>query len=93
MTNSKTQRVNISLPKRVADELSALVPPGKRSHLIAEAIKIELQRIKMLKVLDRAAGAWSDANHPELKTISNVRSWVSHLRRSDEKRLAKLKRR
>jgi hypothetical protein len=83
---TKIQRLNISFPKKVADELSSLVPPGKRSSLVVEATKKELQRIKMLKVLDRAAGAWTERNHPDLKTIEDVKAWVQDLRRSDENR-------
>ena len=31
----------------------------------------------MLKVLDRAAGAWTELNHPDLKTIEDVKAWLA----------------
>jgi len=86
---SKVQRINISIPKKLAGELSSLVPPGKRSHLIAEATKKELQKMNMLRVLERTAGVWTDHNHPDLKTIKDIRAWVDDLRRFDGKRFAR----
>jgi hypothetical protein len=85
---SKIQRINISFPKKLVDELSSLVPPGKRSHLVVEATQKELQKIKRLKILAKTAGAWKDSNHPDLRTIGDVCNWVGRLRQSDEKRLS-----
>ena len=82
----KIQRINISFPRKVADELSTLIPSGKRSSLVVEATKKELRRVKMLKVLDRTAGSWTDRNHPDLKTIEDAKAWVQNLRRSDQNR-------
>ena len=87
---SKIQRINISIPKHVADDLSQLVPSGKRSHLIAEATRKELQKMKILKVLKKSAGAWTDTNHPDLKTIEDIGEWVDTLRQFDERRLVRL---
>jgi hypothetical protein len=84
--STKIQRMNISFPKKVADELSTLIPSGKRSRLVVEATKKELQRVKMLRVLDRTAGTWTDRNHPDLKTIGDVKAWVQNLRHSDQTR-------
>lgn len=88
--SSKIQRINISFPKQVADELSRLVPSGKRSRVISDATKKELQKMKILKALKKSAGAWTDANHPDLKTIEDICTWVDNLRQFDERRLAKL---
>ena len=87
---SKIQRINISFPKKVADELASFVPHGKRSHLIVEATRKELKKVKTLRVLEGTAGGWTDANHPDLKTIEDIRAWVDNLRKSDESRIAKL---
>lgn len=85
--SSKVQRINISFPKKLVDELSSLVPPGKRSHLVVEATQKELQKMKRLKILEKTAGVWKDLNHPDLKTIKDICNWVNQLRQSDEKRL------
>jgi hypothetical protein len=88
--SSKIQRINISFPKKLVDELSTIVPPGKRSHLIVDATQKELQKLKRLKILEKTAGAWKDSGHPDLKTIKDICSWVNRLRQSDEKRLHEL---
>jgi hypothetical protein len=88
--SSKIQRINVSFPKKLVDELSSLVPPGKRSHLVVEATQKELQRIRRLKILEKTAGAWKDSSHPDLKTIRDVCKWVNRLRQSDEGRLSKI---
>jgi Arc/MetJ-type ribon-helix-helix transcriptional regulator len=87
---SKIQRINISVPKKLVDELSSLVPPGRRSHLIVEATRKELQQMKRLKVLEKTAGAWKDSGHSDLKTIKNICNWVNQLRQSDQKRLSEI---
>lgn len=87
---SRIQRINISFPKKLVDEISALVPPGKRSHLIVEATQKEVQKIKRLKILEKTAGAWKDSGHPDLRTIEDVCNWVTRLRQSDEKRLSQI---
>ena len=89
---SKIQRINISFPKKLVDELTSLVPPGKRSHLIVEATQKELQKIKRHKVIEKTAGAWKDSSHPDLKTVEDVCKWVNRLRQSGEERLNKLAR-
>jgi hypothetical protein len=88
--SSKIQRLNISFPKKLVDELSSLVPPGKRSHLVVEATQKELQKLKRLKILEKTAGAWRDSSHPDLKTIEDICNWVNRLRQSDEKRLREI---
>lgn len=88
--SSKIQRINVSFPKKLVNELSSLVPPGKRSHLVVEATRKELQRMRRLKTLEKAAGAWKDSSHPDLKTIRDVCNWVNRLRQSDEERLSKI---
>ncbi len=87
--SSKIQRINISFPKKLLDELGSLVPPGKRSHLVVEATRKELQRMRRLKTLEATAGTWKDSSHPDLKTIKDVRKWVNRLRQSDEERINK----
>lgn len=87
----KLQRLNISFPRKVADELSSLIPPGKRSKLVVDATKKELQKLKLLKVLERTAGVWTDINHPDLRRIEDVRTWVRKLRQSDGSRSSRLR--
>ncbi|MDI6754702.1 MAG: hypothetical protein QME78_09960 [Thermodesulfobacteriota bacterium] len=43
-------RINISLPKRIVQELSQKLPPRKRSQFIAEAVKKRLKEQEAQKL-------------------------------------------
>ena len=40
------RKLNFMISEEVADELERLVPPGKRSRMVNEAIRKELERIR-----------------------------------------------
>lgn len=42
--NTRTIRLNITLPKNLVDSLNRLAGPRKRSLFIAEAIKIQIEQ-------------------------------------------------
>lgn len=44
-------------------------------------------RMRQIKALDQAAGAWKDKDHPELK--QGAAKWMKQLRRESESRLSK----
>lgn len=56
----------------------------KRSRFITEAARKELKRIRLERVLEKAAGAWKDEDHPELK--KGTYQWVRDFREEAEKR-------
>ncbi len=60
--------MNLLLPRELADDLYALVPPRQRGRVIAEAVARELRRRRLLAAIEKSAGAWSDADHPDMKT-------------------------
>lgn len=43
-------RINVSLPKEIASELSKKLPPRKRSQFIAEAVRKQLKEQKARKL-------------------------------------------
>jgi len=45
-------------------------------------------RLRQIKTLDEAAGAWKDQDHPELK--QGAAKWVKQLRRASEGRFKKV---
>ena len=45
------RRLNISFHTKVANQLSSLILPGKRSKLVIEATKKDLQKLKVLKAV------------------------------------------
>lgn len=84
---SRTLRINISLPKTVVDELQKMILPRKRSEFIAQATKEKLDILKQQKVLEKAAGAWKDENHPTLNTPEDMALYLRETRGSYEARL------
>jgi len=47
-------------------------------------------KMRFESALSQAAGAWSDKNHPELKTKKDVGKYLRDLRKSWDKRLKKI---
>ena len=62
-----TRQANFLLPEDVLSELKTSVPRRQQSKVVAEALRKELKRIKLSKVLETSFGAWKGKDHPELK--------------------------
>lgn len=75
-----TKQANFTLPEDVLRELRTLVPRGEQSKVVGEALKNEMKRIKFIKALESAFGAWKAARHPEL--TKGTRTFVRSLRKS-----------
>lgn len=74
---SRVVRINVLLPEEVADDLRLRIPPRKRARFVAEAVARELRRLRVAAALDASAGAWSDADHPDLGDARAVDRWVA----------------
>jgi hypothetical protein len=61
-----TRQANFLLPDDVLNELKMSVPPRQQSKVVAEALRKELKRMKLAKVLETSFGAWKEKDHPEL---------------------------
>lgn len=75
-----TKQANFLLPVDVLDELKKMVSGRQQSKVVAEALRKELKRLKLEKVLQTSFGAWKDKDHPELK--SGVESYIRGIRKS-----------
>lgn len=82
------KRTHIVIPEELAAEIDTMVGKRGRSRFLVEAARRELKRIRMLKALDRAGGAWKDKDHPELREGAAV--WVDKLRKEEEKRFRRM---
>jgi hypothetical protein len=80
-----TTRTHIVIPSQLADEIDSVVGKRGRSSFLARAASNELIRLRQLKALEAAGGAWKDKDHPELKQGSA--QWVKKLRQESERRL------
>ena len=69
MINKKTRMVKtpLTLPEDILQSIDKLMGKRKRSKFIAEAARKELKRVQLQRALERAAGAWKENDHPELR--------------------------
>lgn len=79
---SDFQKITVSLPKTLLARLDERIPSRGRSRFIMEAIEERLALAEQIAVLDETAGAWTDANHPEMRTDEDIDRWLAELRSS-----------
>lgn len=76
------ERLNLYLPRSLVDDLRARIPKRERTQFIVDALERELIRARQKAALDRSAGAWSDAAHPELATGDDIDRWIEEGRKT-----------
>lgn len=76
------QKITVILPVSLLKRLDERISSRKRSRFIAEAIEQRLALEEQIAVLDETAGAWSDANHPDMQDDEDIDRWIADLRRS-----------
>ena len=80
-------RLHIVISEDLAREIDRMVGKRGRSKFLTQAAEKELKRLRMLRAVQRAAGSWKDADHPELRR--GAARWVAKLRKLDERRISK----
>lgn len=80
-----SHRTHVVIPQEVVTAIDAVVGARGRSRFLVEAAQRELRRLAQSKALERAAGAWSAKDHPELK--KGAAAWVRSLRSEGQQRL------
>jgi metal-responsive CopG/Arc/MetJ family transcriptional regulator len=83
-------KAHLVIPHDLLEEVDQIAGKRKRSLFIAEATREKLQRERFLRTLEETQGAWSDKNHPELKTPRDMEQFVSDKRQSYRKRLKRI---
>jgi metal-responsive CopG/Arc/MetJ family transcriptional regulator len=83
-------KAHLVLPREILEEVDQIAGKRKRSLFIAEATREKLQRERFLRTLEETQGAWSDKNHPDLKTARDLEQYVSDKRQSYRKRLKRI---
>ena len=74
------------LPDTLLARLREHVPARQRSRFILEAIEERLALEEQITALAETAGAWSDQNHPEMRTDEDIDHWLDDLRESWSKK-------
>lgn len=77
---AKTERITVTFPKALLDDLRKYVPARKRSAIIVEATEREVRKYRTLAGLEASFGAWSDEDHPELATDEDIERYVREMR-------------
>jgi hypothetical protein len=75
-----TQKITVTIPLEVLSAMDKFIPVRQRSTFIVEAIKEQLDLVEQMAVLEETAGAWSDDNHPDMRTPEDIDRWVAELR-------------
>ncbi len=81
-------KTHLVLPKKLLSEMDRFVSPRGRSQFVAEAAQEKLERLRLAKAIENAAGAWKDEDYPEFRTKADVRRYVRHLRLQASRRLS-----
>ncbi len=81
------KRTHIVIPSRLAAEIDSMVGKRGRSSFLAQAAEKEILRLRQIKALESAAGAWKASDHPELQR--GAAAWVKRLRGEYDSRLRK----
>jgi hypothetical protein len=58
------KQANFLLPEDLLEELKMTVSKRQQSKVVAEALRRELKRLKLERVLETSFGAWRDKDHP-----------------------------
>jgi hypothetical protein len=82
----KTQRINITVPIALLDELRAFVPKRQRNQFIVAALTQEIRRLKLEHSLQASSGSWSTQDYPALATTTDVEAYVREMRASYQAR-------
>jgi len=80
----RIRRTHIVISEQLAVQIDRLVGKRGRSSFLVQAAEKELMRLRQVKALKAALGAWRDEKHPELKR--GAAAWVAKVRRKDENR-------
>jgi metal-responsive CopG/Arc/MetJ family transcriptional regulator len=83
-------KAHLVIPHDLLEEVDQIAGKRRRSLFIAEATREKLQKERFLKTLEETQGAWSDKNHPELKTARDMEQFVGEKRQSYRKRLKRI---
>lgn len=78
-------KAHLVFPEDLLQAIDRLVGKRGRSKFVVEATRKELKRIQLQKALEKAAGAWKDKDHPEIREKGTYQ-WVRELREEAENR-------
>ena len=85
LSEEGVERLNIRIPRELADELKRLVPARKRSRLIVAATAEAVAHLRQQGALQEER-IWSDESHPDLESQQDINDYLSEVRTSGMRR-------
>lgn len=87
---AKTEKMSVTLPKKLAGEIRSVASQGEISSFFTEALEHYLAYRKQTIALEKGFGAWKDESHPDLATPEDSTAYVRAVREADKERLTRL---
>ena len=72
------EKISVSFPKELLEEVRKFVPLRQRSRIIAEGTSRMIALFKQQGAAKKAAGIWKEKDHPEL--AEGVDSYLRNIR-------------
>ena len=89
-SSGSTQKITVNLPRPLIQRLRQQIPSRQRAEFVAQALEDRLALAEQVEALEETAGAWRDADHPDLQTPDDIDRWLTDLRGSWPARLTQL---
>ena len=77
-----TEKITLSLPTTLVEQLKTLVPPRQRSAFVAETLRERLEEEETLAVLEETAGICLAEDYPYWDTDEDIDRWLREFRAS-----------
>jgi len=88
--SNSTQKITVTLPKALIQRLRKHIPARQRDEFVAKALEESLALAEQMAALEETAGAWKDADHPDMRTPEDIDRWLADLRGTWPDRLTQL---
>ncbi len=87
---AKTEKMSVTLPKELANEIRSISHQGEISSFFTEALEHYIAYRKQNVALEKGFGAWKDKSHPNLATPEDSTAYVRAIRAADQERQQRL---
>lgn len=80
----ETVRTHVVLPKKLVDEIDALVGKRKRSEFIAESLEATVKHERLMALADKLRGSIKEGEVPDWDTVESTLAWQRAQRPVDD---------
>jgi len=87
---AKTEKMSVTLPKKLAGEIRSVASQGEISSFFTEALEHYMAYRKQTIALEKGFGVWTNKDHPELATPEDSVAYVRSIRETDKERSTRL---